>query len=198
MVAERTLVFVIAGLLVWSVSATSLMGYYYTEYKTYHDEYKQLSNTLQMGLGNLSEALQNGLNELSTDTETLFNNLERLSKMVDAISVKTNILINYGNGTLQWHNDTLVPFGATLFDATRAVTEVKYEFYSGLGVFVTSINGVENNADEMKSWLWWYWDFTSSEWKLGDVGCDQHILHRGDVVAWFYESYATWPPSPPT
>ncbi|MEM2954307.1 MAG: DUF4430 domain-containing protein [Candidatus Bathyarchaeia archaeon] len=195
---ERTLAFVVAGLLVWSVTATSLMGYYYIQFKTYHDEYEQLTETIQTGLGNLSAALENGLEELSTSTETLFSNLEELSKMVDAISVKTNILINYGNGTLQWHNETLVPFGATLFDATQAIAEVKYTTFPELGAFVTSINGVENNDAEMKSWLWWYWDFTSSEWKLGDVGCDKQILHRGDIMAWCYESYATWPPPPPT
>ena len=110
--------------------------------------------------------------------------LEELKRFRNYIFV--NILIDYGNGTKEWHNETLVPLGATLFDATRIISEPNYTKYS-FGVFITSINGV--GGDPNHYWLWFIWNSTSKSWEPGPVGCDSHILSEGETLSWVYTKF---------
>ena len=112
--------------------------------------------------------------------------------------MKVNICIDYGNGTKVWHNNTLVPVGFTLLNATELIADVDYTTWPEQGAFVNGINGVMLSSEEKKSWFWWRWDATISRWILGEVGADQHVLQRGEIVAWTYQSYETWPPPPPS
>lgn len=106
------------------------------------------------------------------------------------VSIKANLCINYGNGTWEWHNSTLLPVGASLFNATTKMAEVEYQVYPEMGIFVTSINGVENSKEKNLYWLWFYWNATAGEWSPGPVGCDSWVLHNGKTVMWNYTSPA--------
>jgi len=128
-----------------------------------------------------------------------FQEYVSLSHDYEAVTMRVNIAIDYGNGTKVWHNSTLVPLGFTLLNATELVADINYTNWPELeAVFIDSIDAVENNVEEAKSWFWWRWDKTTSQWILGEVGANQHILHYRDLVAWAYQSYAAWPPPPPT
>jgi hypothetical protein len=128
-----------------------------------------------------------------------FQEYVNLSREYEAVTMRVDIYIHYGNGTKVWHNNTIVPLGATLLNATELVADVQYTYWPEYGaVFIDSIDGVANNVTAGKSWFWWYWDTTGSGWILGEVGANQHMLHRGDIVAWTYQSYETWPPQPPS
>ena len=94
-----------------------------------------------------------------------------------------SILIDYGNGTKEWHNDTVVPLEATLFNLTTEVANVNYTVYP-FGVFVTAIN--DEGGDPGYFWLWYKWNSTSAQWDTYMVGADAFILHHGDVVSWVY------------
>ena len=123
------------------------------------------------------------------------------------LTVEVNILIDYGNGTRVWYNNTLVPLGSTLFNATLMVAVVNYTFYkwpgqgypNDMAVFVLAINGVWNDPGKQMAWLWWYWDPSEGKWVLGPVGCNHPnaTVVDGGIYAWVYESYASWPPPPP-
>lgn len=110
-------------------------------------------------------------------------------KDLDAVTVRVNLLIDYGNGTREWKNVTRVPIGTSLLNATLSVADVDYGV-SSLGAFINSINGVGGD----KFWLGWCWNSTSLEWMSLLEGCDQFILHNGDTVAWYYTS--EWKPPP--
>jgi len=97
-----------------------------------------------------------------------------------------NILVDYGNETRMWHNSTVVPIGATLFNATRIVAEVGYTKYE-FGIFITSINGV--SGDKNHGWLWNLWNSTKAQWEFGPVGAEAFILKDGDTISWVY---STW------
>lgn len=127
-----------------------------------------------------------------------FQEYTRLSREYEAVTMKVHIYIDYGNETKVWHNNTLVPLGFTLLNATELVADVGYTNYPGVGAFIDSVDSVENNVDETKSWFWWHWDTTTSQWILGEIGVNQQILHREDIMALAYRSYVTWPPSPPS
>ncbi len=125
---------------------------------------------------------------------TYRNEYNYLTDQLDAISIKANIVINYGNGTKVWYNNTVLPLGSTAFIAINiTVNTVEYTDYGGdLGILVTSINGVAN--DGPYGWFYCYWNHEEFEWKFPDHSSSRHILHDGDVVAFTYDSY---PPKPP-
>jgi len=172
---KRTFTYVALALLVWAISATVVAGYYFSQYKIYQDEYENLAdefNTLSGTLGDLSE-------------------------IMESISLRVNILVGYGNGTKIWHNNTALPLASTAFTAILAIADIKYTDYGGdLGILVTSINGLA--SDSTNGWLYWCWDAEKSEWTLPEYSCAKYILHRGDTIAFTYESYMTWPPPQPT
>ena len=123
---------------------------------------------------------------------TYRNEYENLTSEMESILL-ANILVSYGNGTKIWYNNTAFPLGSTAFKAILAIADVKYTD-SELGIFVTSINGVVGNTTHF--WLYWGWDAENSEWILPEYSAAQYILHRGDTIAWTYES--EYPPPTPT
>jgi len=177
--------YIALGLLVWAISGTVVAGYYFVQYNTYQNEYENLANEFNI----LSDAIV----DLS---DTLSGSIGDISEIMESISLKVNILLSYGNGTKIWYNNTALPLGSTAFTALLSITDIKYTDYGeDLGILVTSINGRAGNSTH--GWLYWGWDTETSEWILPDVGASKYILHRGDTVAWTYESYMTWPPPPP-
>lgn len=113
------------------------------------------------------------------------------------ISIRVNLLIDYGNGTRAWSNSTLLPLGATVINATEKVARVEYDIY-GTDAFVTSINGVKQNMTKNMFWTWWYWDKNDRRWILGPTAYNKFILSDDATVALYYENCATWPPLPPS
>lgn len=112
---------------------------------------------------------------------------------LNEISYKVNILINYGNGTKRWYNQTTIPVGWSLFNATSRATRGNVEGISyPFGVFVTSINGVK--ATGTKFWLWFSWDKAKGKWHQGDTGAESYIMKQGDIVGWLITSDFTATP----
>ena len=122
---------------------------------------------------------------LYTETRATFEQLRSLA-------IDVNLLIDYGNGTMRWHNQTVIA-GSTTFEALLTATKkVEYKT-SAYGVFVSSIDGVSNVAETPTSgraWLWYWWNATSSRWTDLLKASDIHILKPNDSVAWRYESYS--------
>lgn len=108
------------------------------------------------------------------------------------------LILDYGNGSFHIYNLTGWRPPITLFNLTYAVAKVNYTVYTGLGVFVTSINDVANNPAENRYWIWWYWD--GRRWVEGPVGAGAYELQGGEVVCWYYSVVdpSTWKVSPPS
>lgn len=107
---------------------------------------------------------------------------------LEGLTIIINMKIDYGKGMVVWYNDTRVPLKSTLLTATQILVSVDYST-SELGAFVNEINGV--GGDPQTYWLWNYWDSDKGSWEFGSVGCDQWVLHDGDVLSWTY-SHATF------
>jgi hypothetical protein len=161
---------VILGILVWAILGTTLTGYYFVQYNTYQDEYNRLVAGFDVSLGSISAVLE-------------------------GISLRTDILISVGGASGLWHNDTVMPLGATAFTAVHSVADaINYTDYGGaLGVLVTSINGVANN--DTHGWAYWFWNSEQSGWTLPSYSAAKHILHEGDTIAFNFAP--GWPPPPP-
>lgn len=117
--------------------------------------------------------------QLQTDYEALLEDVEDLT-------MRVNIKIDYGEGTIEWYNNTRVPLDANLLTATQVVVSVDYST-SELGTFVDKIEDV--GGDLNTYWLWNYFDVDSGTWEFGPVGCDSWVLHNGDIVSWVYSSF---------
>jgi hypothetical protein len=108
-----------------------------------------------------------------------------LSHEYEAVTMRVNIAIDYGNGTKAWHNNTLAPLGATLLNATETIADVQSTPYPEYqAVFVDAINDVPTTNAH---WWWWkYWDGEAQEWKDGEIGADAYKLKPRETVMWQY------------
>lgn len=122
-----------------------------------------------------------------------YRQLEDTLKTMQSLVLKVNVLINYGNGTKEWNNNTLVPIGATVFNATLAVADIDYSMW-GEYVLINSINGIQGTQDT--GWIWWIWNRSTSQWQSTIEAANKHVLVDGDTIGWNYQNWAsTTPPS---
>jgi hypothetical protein len=103
-------------------------------------------------------------------------------------TVTVNIGINYGTGPVDWRNNTIVPSGENLLNATMRVAEVKYTTYPGLGVFVTGINGRNQNPSANLYWLFWVYNTHSQQYESPPVGASSYLLTSSQTVQWYLSS----------
>ena len=113
---------------------------------------------------------------LEEDYQKILVELEEFTALVD-------IMIDYNNGTVVWYNDTRIQIGASLLNATDIAFDIDVQS-SNFGSFVTSVNGVNQDANHF-----WIWSIYEDEWSMGPVGADQFNLHDGDIVGWTYTSF---------
>jgi len=137
----------------------------------------------------------------------LFNLLamRELSIVVsETVTLTVSICINYGNGTEEWHNETSVPAGCSLFQLTQSVATIDPNYNPLMKpghVFLKAINdkaeytnyNPEEGYSEGCSWLWYHWNNDTQNWILGPVGCDAWMLKDGGIYKWSFE-YWRWPP----
>jgi len=113
-------------------------------------------------------------------------NYNALIKQYEAVTIRANLCINYGNGTVLWYNETILPVGCNLLNATKRVAVVNSTYYPTYEAnFVNAINGVCYNSTHY--WMWLRWDENENDWKYGSVGADLYILKPDETLMWRYE-----------
>jgi hypothetical protein len=128
--------------------------------------------------------------------------IRELSKTISEITTLTvNICIDYGNGTIEWYNETVIPAGSSLFQLTQKVASIDFTYDALMKpghIRVTSINNANEYTNytisysEGAAWLWYYWDDSEQEWVFGPVGCDAWMLKDGGIYKWNF-AYWHWP-----
>ena len=103
--------------------------------------------------------------------------------------VETNTLINYGNGSIRWYNETNIPATWNFYQLTLYLANgnVEAQCY-GLPYnehYVTAINNVSNQ----RPFYWTIWIFCQGQnaWVTSPVGVDLIRLSAGQTLAWAYE-----------
>jgi hypothetical protein len=98
------------------------------------------------------------------------------------------LTIDYGNSTQEVFPSLS---GDTVFEILNHTTTVIFVQFT-YGKFVTSINGVDNNADgNGRYWQYWVND------ELAPVAADNYVITDGDQVLWKYCAPETTPTTPP-
>jgi len=107
--------------------------------------------------------------------------------------IAVNIGINYGNETIEWHNNTVVPSGENLLNATMRVAIVEFKSFPGLGAFVTSINGRGQNPSTDLYWTYWVYNPQTRQYELGPVGAGSYLLTSNQTVQWLLSNVGCYP-----
>jgi len=102
----------------------------------------------------------------------------------------SDMLVQFGNGTRQWHNDTQVQPGWNLYTLTLAVTngDVNSTCCEFGSHFIVGIYGVQNQPNKNLAWQNWEYNSTGG-WMPPQVGVDEVGVYNDSVFAWTYCAY---------
>jgi hypothetical protein len=103
-------------------------------------------------------------------------------------TVTINIGINYGTGPVDWRNNTMVPSGENLLNATMRVATVEFTTFPGMGAFVTGINGRNQNPSANLYWLFWVYNSQTQQYESPPVGASSYLLTSDQTVQWYLSS----------
>ncbi len=113
---------------------------------------------------------------------------QRLDTPARSAGIGVDTLINYGNTTMRWYNETSFSVGSNFYNLTLFLTRgnVESQFYPSFNEhFVTGINGVKNQDGTY--WTLWILCQKQSAWAVSPVGADLIRLANGQTLAWAYE-----------
>ena len=209
--ASRMLVVFVAVLLMVS----SVGAYYYYQdqqqaqaNKTYTSElnaalnsYRALSESYNSSLQDYNRTLNllaAAVANLNTSTSAYKNASSALASLWTAYQVlaresgrsapsyELNMLVDYGNGTRVWYNDTRAQPGWNGYLVTLVVLngDVQATWYPQYGEhYVTGIGGVSDT----QSMFWFLLTYNqTASWQVAQVGADQIHVFNGTTFAWVY------------
>lgn len=172
------------------------MGWYSLSLQRQVEDLNARNKDLQSALAELQKTISDLKNENKKFQDRLVQldqERQQLAKKLDEIGVKISLLIDFGNGSRLWFNNTILPYGSSLLNATLARAQpVKYTV-SNIGVFVDEIMDVPNSPP----WYWLWWKFEGERWIMGETAADAAKLRNDGIYAWKYSDTSKWPPEPP-
>jgi hypothetical protein len=101
------------------------------------------------------------------------------------VSYYTDVVIDYGNGTHHWYNNTKIQPGWNLYTVTLLVAngDVNATCCEYGSHFVTGIGGVQNSNTK----YWFLWNYTTTaSWQTAPVGPDEITVENNSIFAWTY------------
>lgn len=112
--------------------------------------------------------------------------------------VQVNMIINYGNGTSVWFNQTNILKGLNVFNLTLilAHNNVKFTCYCDWTPpenLVTGINGVLATPTSPYYWSLWSFCASDSAWQYSEVGADLIPVSDHGIYGWYFQD-GTLPP----
>ena len=111
-------------------------------------------------------------------------------------------MLNYGNGTIIWYNQTSASLNSNFYDVTAQIfgSSLGSVYFASFGShFVYSINSVGCPASNIFCDVsWGFWTLDGVCWELPFVGVDQILVTQPMTVAWFLQPISTFGNSPPT
>ncbi|HAQ02307.1 hypothetical protein A2467_01825 [Candidatus Nomurabacteria bacterium RIFOXYC2_FULL_36_8] len=115
--------------------------------------------------------------------ETIVSIKNQKNKGLKTVQTENSIKIKFSVLDKKYEVETRE--GASVFEMMKTLEEkstppdtfsFKYKEVSGLGSFITEINGVKGAPGE-------YWMYYVND-KLASIGVSQYILKEGDIISW--------------
>ena len=116
----------------------------------------------------------------------LDQNHQAIQENIDNVSINIDFIVDFGNGTIIYFNQTRVPVGFSMYNSTEFIIgeeNVDSIYYSDFNsYFVNSLLGTGNNPDYALS-AWQY----QQDWELLEIGSNLFIPKDGQTIAWYYQ-----------
>lgn len=160
--------------------------------------YRSLSGSFDSSLGDYNRTLSllaTAVANLNTSTPAYRNASMALSSLwasyqslasisgKKAIVYGVGMLVDFGNGTKRWYNDTSVQPGWNGFVVTLVLLNGKVEasWYPQYDEhFVTGVDGVSQTGSKS----WFVWEYGEGKWSAPPTGADQISINNGTIIAW--------------
>ena len=100
--------------------------------------------------------------------------------------IQINFIINFGNGTSLYYNNTSVSNNASMLEITKNAVngQMDSQYYAEFDAyFINEIFGVEGNNE----FIWTAWSFGCCKWELLDIGSNLYYPKEGQTIAWYYQ-----------
>lgn len=178
--------------------ATQSKNQYVSELTTAASQYNKLAANYNSSLSLYNETFSLLVNTLavvntslpiyqqaSSELSQLWNQYLSL-KPASSSLYTADILINFGNGTQHWYNNTKVQPGWNMYTETVVLShgDLQAQWYPQYQEhFISGIDGVSNS----NSTYWFLWTYNSTaSWQVAQVGADELPIYNGSVFAWTY------------
>ena len=116
----------------------------------------------------------------------LDQNHQAIQENIDNVSINIDFIVDFGNGTIIYFNQTRVPVGFSMYNSTEFIIgeeNVDSIYYSDFNsYFVNSLLGTGNNRD----YAWSAWQY-QQDWELLEIGSNLFIPKDGQTIAWYYQ-----------
>jgi hypothetical protein len=161
------------------------------QYNSSLSDYNTTLSLLATAVANLNTTTP-AYSNASLELSSLWNSYQQLASFSGrkVLAYDVNLLMDFGNGTLRWYNDSAAQPGwngyvTTLVLLNGNVQAVWYPAGSfGPGTqgehFVTGLDGVSQTS----SVYWGIWQFSGGSWSYLETGADLIEIHNGTTFAW--------------
>jgi hypothetical protein len=147
-------------------------------------DYNTTLSLLTIAVANLNTstpAYQNATTALSS----LWSDYQQLASVSGrrALIYSVHLLVDFGNGTRRWFNDTSVDPGWNGYVASLVLLKgnIQATWYPQYGEhFVTGIDGTSQTASKS----WFFWEFGGASWAASQSGADEFQVNNGTSIAW--------------
>lgn len=121
----------------------------------------------------------------SLELSSLWRSYQQLASFSGrkALAYGVHLLVDFGNGTRRWYNDTSVQPGWNGYVATLVLLRgnLQAAWYPQYGEhLVTAVGGVSQTT----STSWFFWEFGGGAWTLSSTGADELQVYNGTSIAW--------------
>jgi hypothetical protein len=148
------------------------------------EDYNRTLALLAQAVGSLNTstpAYQNASLALSS----LWSSYQRLAAAEGrrALVYDVSLLIDFGNGSLKWYNDSAAQPGWNGYVTTLVLLkgDVQAVWYPQYGEhFVTGVDGVSQTS----STYWGIWQYGGGKWTYLQTGADLLDVQNGTTIAW--------------
>jgi len=97
-----------------------------------------------------------------------------------------DILVDFGNGTSHWYNNTLIQPGWNMYVTSVVLSRgnLQAQWYPEYQEhLISGIDGISNSG----STYWFLWTYNGTAgWQVAQVGADDLPVYNGSVFAWTY------------
>jgi len=166
------------------LSYRSLSGSFNTSLSGYNQTLSLLANAV----ANLNTSTP-AYHDASTALASLWSSYQELASVDGkrALVYEVHLLLDFGNGTRRWFNDSTAQPGWNGYVVTLVLLkgDVQAVWYPQYGEhLVTGVDGVSQTSRS-----WFLWEFSGGSWVPSQTGADQLRVNNGTAIAWTLCAY---------